>query len=176
MKSITFIILAVMLALMLVVPASAATAYTNVSSVRSGYTMPFQFLSQTWVNDTKNYFGPNPLITGTVGGMHSNYVLRNGTIKGATLFVQSGVCGTDIYWPLLISINRSTNNVTPLVSNVTTYIVGGGCQRYWYNDSMNIPVKRGDSVEMMLNVLGMPVKASSSTGGGYVYIQEDYPS
>jgi len=133
--------------------------------VPTGYTLFGQSTTQTVARNTTNYFGALPKVSSITAGQNKIFIPRTGTITWAQVYTYSGGAGTNQTWGMYVQVNGST-----------TYAIGAnltstGNERIWTNDSINIPVLKGNYIEFMSKSPGFVTQPTTSIWAGTVYIE-----
>lgn len=100
-----------------------------------------QALTSSPTDSQTVYFGHLPKAPVTTAGISRVEISINGTLTGAYIYCYSGTAGTNENWVLYVRLNNLVDYVISTVGSATN-------QRIFENWAMNIPVVKGDYIEI----------------------------
>jgi hypothetical protein len=111
------------------------------------------------------YFGSRPATPVTNAGRNKIFIPKDGYITGVLVYSYAGTAGSAESWGMYLALNGSTAN-TYWIQNLTL----NTAERIWVNSSMNMPVQKGNYIEVMSKTQTMATNPATWVPGAYIYL------
>lgn len=110
------------------------------------------------------YFGQMTRIPNTSEGRHEIRIPKTGTITKAFINIYSGTAGSGEDWSLYIRLNQTTDTLIETIG-------ASANNRIFNNESLNISVTEGDTIEIKMVNPTWATNPATSNAGGYIFIE-----
>lgn len=129
------------------------------------YTIPVMALSNSPLDNLKNYFSNRPIVPTTIAGNNKGFIPQDGIIERIEIFDYSTTASSNEAWGYYIQINTTQRY---LIQNITV----SGKQHIFTNSSstLKIPVYAGNYFEIFRQNPTWGTNPVANTVGGYIFV------
>jgi hypothetical protein len=139
------------------------------------YSLPVMAITNSPSDSVTNYIGNRPVAPTTTANTSRIFIPATGTVRSVNIYDYSGTAGTNEAYVYYIRVNNATDYLVNSISSANA-------ERIFQNLSINIPVTRGDFVEVkrvhpvwstnpLTNIVGGSILIESTTSGYVVPVE-----